>query len=350
MMQKKTAGYTFIEILVAIGIFSMLLTMTTVITVNFYNAQKRERIRNATIEETQFLLNRIANLIRDNAIDYSEYYSNNLEETGGGTAYAQDAVPENDDREDIVYGNEPKEYEHQFFFYPTCDPGEKHGDGNCDRDDPNAFNEGTFSTEADNDIGNDAPDASALYGLQDSSGTAQEVSYLQRELYLISPSGTTKTVLRRIGNGIDDDVDGDTDEDDNSFWQTTAEDGGEQLGILQLDANSDVDSDGELDFLSNADDFQADGDTSPEVEDFIAISPRNIDIVDLKFYISPLDDPRKAFSETGKDNQIQPHVTILLTTRPGVLLRRQMVGTPFTLSVQTTISQRHLQNVLLPAP
>lgn len=350
MKHTKNAGYTFVEILVAIGIFSILLTMTTVITVNFYNAQKRETIRNTVIEESQFLLNRIANLVRDNAIDYSEYYSDNLEETGGGTAYAQDVVPENDDRKDIIYGNQPKEYEHQFYYYPTCDPGESHGDGNCDREDPNAFNEGFFATGADNDVVDDLSTASALYGLRDSTGTAQEVPYLQRELYLVSTGGTKKTILRRIGNGIDDDADGVVDEDDDSFWLDTAEDGGEQLGILQLDALTDVDEDGELDFLSNADDFRADGDSTPEGEDFIPISPRSIDIVDLKFYVSPLDDPRKAFSETGKDSQIQPHVTILLTTRPGVSLRRQMVGTPFTLSVQTTVSQRHLQSVLFPDP
>ena len=58
--------------------------------------------------KSQFLLNRIANLVRDNAIDYSEYYSDNLEETGGGTAYAQDVVPENDDRKILSMETNPK--------------------------------------------------------------------------------------------------------------------------------------------------------------------------------------------------------------------------------------------------
>ena len=157
-----------------------------------------------------------------------------------------------------------------------------------------------------------------------------------------------KTILRRIGNGIDDDADGVVDEDDDSFWLDTAEDGGEQLGILQLDALTDVDEDGELDFLSNADDFRQTEIPLQKEKILFPLAPINW-YCWSQVLCFPLDDPRKAFSETGKDSQIQPHVTILLTTRPGYRFDDKWWEL-LHLSVQTTVSQRHLQSVLFPDP
>lgn len=339
-IRKNIKGYTLVEVIVAIGIFSLMLTITSIVTVNFYNTQKKERIRNLLIEESQFLMNRVANTIRNNTISYSAYYSNNKEELTGT----------------IVYGDEPKEYEERFFYLPTCEEGEVHGDNTgpdgieCDREDPNAFNEGYFNTYADKErapsIGdNDDPSESALQQITDANNTA---GYEQRELYLVNSDGTERTILKRIGNGIDDNEDGNIDEDEDDYWN--GGDGGERLGILQIVAHDDLDSDGELDFVTESENFQADGDTDIETEDIIPISPLTIDIVDLQFFIAPLDDPRKAFAETGKDVQIQPHVTILMKTRPGKKYLQQIPGEPFDISIQTTVTSRTLTNILFPDP
>ncbi len=347
IIKRNTKGYTFVELMVAMGIFASVLVLVTGITINFNNSQKRERARNMLIEETQFLVSRMTEMIRENQIDYAEYYSNGL---GRETP--------------VVYGDDPKEYEWHFYYLPTCESIEEHGENlgadgvTCDRFDEDSFDEGYFDTYADKYDGStdpggnfDNPSANALLEPDDAVGTG---GYMQRELYLISEDGTQKTILRRMDNGIDDDGDGSVDENYATFWKADESDGnldgGERLGILQLVAENDLDSDGELDFETAAD-FQTDGDSEIELNDFVPITPKTIDIVDLKFYISPLDDPRKAFSETSIDVQVQPHVTILMTTRPGVSWRRSMAGGEnISLSLQTTISSRIISNVLFPDP
>ncbi len=370
----KTSGYTFLEVLVAIAIFAFVLTITTTITVNFYNAQKKERVRNQLIEETQFLLNRVANLVRNNTIDYSEYYAQSRNTTVGWINH--DA--------DYRYGKYPKEYEWNFYYVEDCDPGESpFQDPLCVREDPNNFNEGLFNTFADNDGG--ASDDPAKYALSALGDAGITDDHEQLELYLVDSTGTKKTILRRMDNKIDDDNDGSIDEDKRtdaigrSYWDPAGTDkiggsyidGGERLGILELEATDDfysivnasgtpssAEPDGILDFETESEDFQEDGDhlieyidtLDPDRSDFVPISPRNINITDLRFIISPLDDPRKAFSEIGTDSQIQPHVTILITTSPGQSLLRQLPGDPFEISIQTTITSRTLTNVLLPDP
>lgn len=347
---KYTKGYTFVELMVAMGIFSVVLVLTTTITINFNNTQKRERARNMLIEETQFLLNRISNMIRDNQIDYAEYYSN---------SYNSPAQAVEDP---VEYGNDPKEYEWRFYYLPTCQYPERHADNTsedgiaCDRFNPSGFDEGFFDSYADNNLPalNDDRDAHAIMA---PDGASNADGYHQHELYLISVDGTTKTILKRLSNNIDDDDDGQIDEQKIAFWEPGEDltgndftDGGERLGMLQLVAEEDLDDDGELDFIP-AVDFQTDGDTDIEVTDFIPITPKTLDIVDLKFYIAPLDDPRKATDETGTDVQMQPHVTIVITTKPGAAWRRNFaVGEHVSISLQTTISSRVISNVIFPDP
>jgi prepilin-type N-terminal cleavage/methylation domain-containing protein len=357
----KSKGYTFIEVIVAVAIFSFVLTITTTIMINFYNAQKKERIRNTLIEETQFLVNRISNLIRNNTIDYSEYYAKGRE-TSPPSWINYDP--------NFEYGKWPKEYEWHFYYAKDCNPGD--GPTDCTRENENNFNEGYFDTFTDNSqgevTGNDDSTLTALRGVPDNGGIGP---YLQRELYLVNLDGTQKTILRRTSNGIDDDDDGVTDEDNDTFWLpgvakdgfTPFTDGGERISILKLSANTDFFSlstgsgtpstpepDGILDFETESNDFQHDGDHHIELEDFIPISPRMINIKSLQFFISPLEDPRKAFSETNIDTQIQPHVTILVTTEPGQQLMRQLTGDPFEISIQTTVVSRTLSNIVFPSP
>ncbi len=333
---SKTKGYTFVELMVAMAIFASVLVIVTSITINFNNSQKRERARNMLIEETQFFMTRLAEMIRENQIDYSEYYSN-----GAGRELV------------LEYGNEPQEYEWHFWFLSSCETGKKDGEyndfdgGTCERaKEGDNFDEGIFDTFADKESINDNEDEHALLEPDDAVGTG---GYMQRELYLISKDGKTKTVLKRMSNGMDDDGDGTIDEDGYTFWKDGADDrrdGGERLGMLQM--VTETGDDGKLKFVS-APDFQVDGNKDISVNDLISITPKTLDIVDLKFYISPLDDPRKAWDEDSVDVQVQPHVTILLTTRPGIAWRRNLViGDKVSLSVQTTVSSRVITDVLFP--
>jgi len=322
------------ELLIAIGIFAFFITAAGSAGVNFYNTQNHEKIRNTLIEESQFLMNRISDLVRNNAIDYSEYFSNGCSDLGVGNFGIDDSNYCDSWENPIEYGNEVQEYEARFIFFPDCDPGDSPFDSppSCSRDDDEAFHEGYFDTGADNISGNDVKTSSALR-VPSSSLTP----YHQWELYLISGDGKRKTMLRRIHNGIDDNGDGFID-----GGGIDGDDGYDRLGIYEM-VIADTDSNGLYDsYVVDSENYQSDT--------FIPISPPLLEIVDLRFFVAPLDDPRKAFRESGEDIQIQPHVTILMTVRPNKKVRNRLPGgdNSMTMTLQTTISSRILKNVLFP--
>jgi prepilin-type N-terminal cleavage/methylation domain-containing protein len=340
---KRTAGYTFVELMVAISIFSMVMVIVASIAINFNASQQRERARNLVIEETQFLMSRITEAIRVNAIDYAEYYSNY---TLDPAEYAR-----------IVYANHPREYDWHFYYLPTCETGEIHGQNfgldetDCDRLGASGnLDLGKFDTGADDDNTNDDFTLSALKSII--PGLPEWPPQRQLELYLIDSNGTKKTIFRRVGNGEDDDTDGTADEDQGSYWLPGADgniDGGERLAMLEAVATRDIDNDPYQykDFEPGEDFKEDDTDIEIDNDDFVPITPKNIDIVDLQFFISPLDDPRKAFAEGTDADRVQPHVTVLLTTRAGAGLRGMNAGdTPLTL--QATVSSRILTPVIFP--
>ena len=314
---KKTVGYTLIEILIATSIFSAVIITGGSTVFHFYETQRREKLKNEILVETQFFLNRISQMIRNNTIDYAEYYSNGRE------------TP-------IIYGNQPKEYEWHFYNIAGCPSAA----AICEREDELNFNEGYFDTFADNVKNNDQSSNNAIVS---EDGTLSP--YLQHELYLISADGSTKTILRRMGNGEDDDSDGSIDEDfDGNYWDHSSgqKDGGERLGMLQM-VPEDTNGDGIFDQFVTTNDFQQDGDSDPELEDLIPISPQNIVIESLDFYVSPLEDPRKAFKEKDVNVQMQPHITIVMTVRNTSVMERRLGVYRF--SLQTTVSSRVLNNV-----
>ena len=329
-LKRSTSGFTLVESLIAVLFFSTLFVATFYTIQNFYEVQRREMIKNQVAEETQALVNRLAHLIRQNTIDYSEYYSNGREGS-------------------ITYGNDARAYERQFFHMPTCNQGASNGSLNtvggvsvaCDHNDPNRFNDGFFNTFADNSYLNDDADENALLPIIGSD------AHEQYELYLISADGKTKTILRRTGNNVDDDDDGIIDEESFTPW-VADHDGAERLNLKQMIA---VDSDGDG-LLDDFEDDAASGFDATIGNDWQLISPQGIDIVDLVFYVAPLDDPRKAFNENNPDVQQQPHVTIVLTTRPSFIWRQQLSQkrqAPIKeLTIQTTVSSRLLNNVRFP--
>lgn len=76
--------------------------------------------------------------------------------------------------------------------------------------------------------------------------------------------------------------------------------------------------------------------------DFLPLSPSRTNITDLKFYISPVEDPHKGFSEdlfaAGATERVshQPSVTIVLTVEPA---SNQISGTKFPpMTLQTTVT------------
>lgn len=308
-----------------------MLTMTAA-GVNLYQGYKRQLARDMLYQETSAAMNRIVEAAKENTVDYEEYF-NHLPVAQGGKGSTQ-------------YGEYYREYFHNFFYVaPTA------SDATCGLglDDPARYNkpatdachaqdlnQGVFSTKADN-IANDDANLSALGGNNE-----------QKELYLVSADGKQKFILKRIGNGIDDDHDGSIDEGD------ATDTGQEQIGLLTLQLKDQYNNatlipgpaqgspDGYYDCWANDPDY-------PERK-FIPITPPTIEITNLNFFINPVDDPRKAFNEPGPNVQVHPSVTILLTARVArdVATRYHGEISPSTISLETTVSSRVYANVTTP--
>ena len=74
-------------------------------------------------------------------------------------------------------------------------------------------------------------------------------------------------------------------------------------------------------------------------QDYVPFTPSRVNIKNIEFFISPTEDPHKAFAEepdTGPTKIFQPRVTIVLTVEP---LSNVKSGTNYApLTVQTTVT------------
>ncbi len=349
---KKAFGFTLIEVTIASIIFGMSMIVISYATISFYQGKKRQIARNALMEETKALMERMVQEVRTKTIDYDEYF-NQLPTTTLGGPEPSTATAGGD------YGQFYRQYYHHFWY---IDPAQD--DTTCGEygvNDPSRYefdpldpcydqhvNEGYFSTRADNNTSTDDATLSAL-----DDDPAPGVDTEKAELYLISSDGKQKTILKRIANGIDDDYDGTIDESD-------AEDTGvEQIGIIMLDLKDQYDNttikdnnvvfttgeDGYYDCWAPNNDFEW---TTNEVIP-IPISPPNMEILELKFFITPIEDPRKAFNEADIEVQMHPSITILLTTQISSRSSRQFRGAlPQPITLQTTVSSRVYESVGIP--
>jgi hypothetical protein len=88
-------------------------------------------------------------------------------------------------------------------------------------------------------------------------------------------------------------------------------------------------------------------DESMVFENFVPLSPMRTNIIDLKFIVSPLEDPYKAFAETDPlaGTLIQPHITVILTVEPSASETQDYIGPIPRKTLQTTIYSQVRQNV-----
>ena len=233
-------------------------------------------------EESRIALERVVKEIRRGTIDYEEYFSWN--QIVGTTSYGAN------------YG----EYAAKFYLSPT---------GSV----PTAANEVTRYYE---NVG------------VNGGGEALNGTNLQGELYLITAEGNEKIIIKLEDDGGED-----------------------RLKMLKLPGR-DSDGDGQI---NDWDIYNAGAGQSPDTfldfcqtytgtkcttYQFQKIQPDSITITSLKFFIAPLEDPRKDFAEFTNDIQQQPHVTILLTAEPSELYNRGIRGNLPTVTLQTTVAAR----------
>ncbi|MFH0834083.1 MAG: type II secretion system protein [Patescibacteria group bacterium] len=284
-VRSNKKGFTLVEALVAISVFLVIITMVTGIFTNSFATQRKTDVSKVLYEEARIAFERIVKEVRRGTIDYEEYWNR--------FQYQYSAT------NNSAYGENYGNYAKQFYI-----------DGDGDPDKITRFDENIGRNTGPNPL----DDASSLAVCTPplvpvAPGTS---GYEQCELYLITADGTEKTVIKLVP------------EDINGTYEY-------RLEMLKLDG-SDSNSDEIIDTWTPKIDFKN--------YTFQKIQPDSIKITSLKFYVSPVEDPRKAFAEFTNDVQQQPHITIKMTAEPSASRSRGLRGEIPSITLQTTIGGR----------
>lgn len=363
MFRKKIKkGFTLIEILIAASLFVVVTTMTTMILFDIINTEKRTNILSAVYDDARVVMEQIATMIHENAIDYDEYYSVNvIQKANDEIAYgmyhgvysgrfydpgltydgagvgSQGDNPENLGVEcsDITPPLSISECKIIYKSSKDKNTGKNPYEGSGDEEDTgNAFCDGNVA----------APAGGSGCGNYETSEDHNGASAVHDELFLLSPDGTKKTIIAKI-----DTVNGGTD-----F----------SIGILEL-IGMDSDQNGMVDLFTCATDYSCDSaqanialylvtplilnpfpadipaglsiSTRSDKSAFIPITPFRSTVSSLKFIISPVEDPYKAYAEA--EMQTHPAVTILLTMEPSADEKARYPGqNPPPIYIQRTVT------------
>jgi prepilin-type N-terminal cleavage/methylation domain-containing protein len=377
--QKK--GFTLIEILIASSLFVIVISLSTAILFDIIKVEKRSEILNAVYDDSRVVMEQLANLIHNNAIDYDEYYSINYIQKEK-LKFTTDPFP--------AYGLYNGVYSSRFY-----DPGLTYVN-NTENGEPgtNPKNLGVECTIPGTPIAQCrfpyklSKDKNTGKNPYDGSGKAEEESnavcdlgactpktFTDSELYLINAAGNKKTIIGR------------------QFIKSTSSLEDYTLSMLELDG-IDSDQNGIPDLFTCNPNYTCNPDptlikkylitpfTDPKFppamigndghlnesnittlglsiatqndlktmlisltsSPFIPITPFRSTVEDVQFIISPIEDPYKGYAETAI--QSHPSVTILLTMQPSAADMAQYPGEPpEAITIQRTVTSGVHQKV-----
>lgn len=401
--QKGAKAFTLPEILIAVGIFSVISTISASLYVQSFRQTRRANLENQVYEDARYVLQLIADEVREGMIDYDEYYSQNVvlplvSVPVGGPELGVDNFGQNYGRYYSSFYNPGTDQALGF----DCNDGTRNARtctpirGTVDR---NTGMNPYAGKPPSSTPGEDAFCGKVEYGTGDGSPAGCEanasVKAVLNRLYLINADASQKTILAReqIGlipsvsvgttgtpiyalsilrlKGFDTNRDGKFD----SFICAPEFEcrGADDVASSAVDRVTDTSCDSnerprelprrsenayaDLAEYTDSGDFAKESAPSSSAnpgcdpadqafyKDFIPLSPLRVNVSYLNFIITPAENPHYAFAEDAA--QIQPRVTITLTVEPNP----EMVGstdsfTPVTLT--ETVSTRVLTPI--PAP
>lgn len=278
--RKRKRGFTLIEIIIAMTLFAIIAALGTTFFIQVSRIYKRVTLQNELLNETEFVMERLRQTIGENTLDYEEYY--NQAQNGPGAEYG------------YKYGSDT-DYGAQFYDSTT---GRATGTG------PDGISIDSNCTTPD--------------------GNSTTTGYPQCQLYLINAAGDHKIIFAREETGTDESTDATK----------------YAIAIAEMDGTDESTVDGIPDTWTCSSDFTSCAGTPPSAADFIPITPSNMTITSLTFYVSPLKDPRKAFAEKDAEVVIQPHVTIVLTAQLTDEAALGTYGITPEIQLETTVSSR----------
>lgn len=336
LLHTPKKGFTLMEILISVSIFGIVIALSTTVYINITREQKRMNLQNAIYEDARLMMERIVAQARQHGVDYEEYYSQLI---------VQKDAEENDTA--LIYGTNYGKYASRFYDPGlTLKPGQASnpqdlgaecGDGTPVEADPDCI---TYLPSLDVNTGQNPydPNLAEATAFCDGDCSGPIAKNLQKELYLISSNGTRKIAFAREVIALNSNDEPEyalsmveligEDEDNNGIVDTYKCDkvkGFNCPGIKNLPSSEDLVLDSNL----------------ASSEDFVPISSATTNVTDLKFIISPIEDPYKAFNEKNDASQIQPHITIMLTVEPTEAVKSQInfLKNP-ALTLQTTVTPR----------
>ena len=287
--KNPTKGFTLIEIIVALGILTLIGIFATTIYLN-YSARARDlKASNLVYEEGRLLMEKIVREIRQNTVDYEEYFNTNVLEYPLGQNYC-------------LYDQ---------IFYET------------------GF-DGLIGTEDDESLGERNPNLP--------KNNAPLENPIQNNLFLINQEGTKRTYLSKVTKTVNGEEIGKigmvklVGKDFGDDHINAADSYNGQKETNNLCAPDTRENDGLIDTwlcekgypcnreveIESATILGCLGFTDGILNDpknidhsFVDISPNALNIVDLKFIILPKDNPHKAYKVN--EVQLQPYITIQMT-------------------------------------
>ncbi len=278
-LSRKNTGFSLLELLVASGIASTVLLVAFGTVGQFYFSQKKVNLSQDFAAESRFLMERIVQTVRDNTIDYDQYFL--------------DVGPDGCSR-----SIDPTNYESTFYW-------DTNGDGELDRNLGGVDTNGTID-----------PCAQAFHGDLTT-------------LYLINSAQTVQTAFQQNGDAFELRVflgaDTDAIPDGKADTWGVPDANCEISGHLVMGAKN-LSGSAQEEFCARA-------------HAWTQISPKGVNVLNFSFLATPDRDPYLNFRNDAA--QVHPHVLLSLETElaNGEQYGLEPAEVP-TMLLQTTASSR----------
>ena len=341
LSNKEKRGFTLAELLVGVGIFSILMVGILTGIVEIYRYNRRAQLENTLNRDAFYVLNTLRTVVENGTVDYEEYYRVSKCDPGNyNSCFVLFTVGE-----DVVGEDEYGAYSKLFY-----DPGSDGALGALCNDliTPVSANPSCVidKTTLDRNVGRnpydtliDENNSTAFCGPTSVSGCGTlEDFYMHDYLFVLSSDGKKKFFIINEPYTKDGNVEN-------------------LVSLLTMDG-TDTDGDGIMDDWAYSSGFNLGGSLSLVEEfnqtkvmtdvyqNFIPLHSLKSTITDIKFYISPLEDPYKAFAETS--SIVQPRVTVFFTMQPSATELTDYLGPIPELSLQVTFVSQSYDEVKAP--
>jgi len=342
--RKGKKGFTLIEVIMATSLFTIVSMIGVTVFTDVARVQRKLYLESALYEDGRFLMERLSREIKQNTIDYDEYYNRNV--SGGAfgqyfscyaTRFYNPGINSIGTTDDI--GATCTAPAASAGFSPVEKPGCVIDKDTLDvNTGQNPYMGMNIPNPANAFCDPNYPPATAC--------TIDATLHKRDQLYLIDAKGKQKTIfaLKKINatpveNALSmirlDGVDANKDGIAETWYDPTFAD-------YHCDPAFDCAPANFAPSNKLEETLDASTDAAKLWQGFVPISPLRSKIKSLYFFVSPLEDPRKAFAETDPAVRIlqQPNVTIIMTLEPAASQLTGFAGKAPFLTLQTAVSSR----------